>query len=298
MGKKLLLVVLVLLPFLLSAQNALAAKNDISLWRFCERNPKNGQCVPNASNENQVKPNNEKFGKFAEQLSAVIAPKFHAPAETLGWLGWGIGFEFSLNDIPDGDQWNDALENVERFEEVDTEGAKQRSAPSFLNTTQFHVRKGLPYSTEVGFIMTYLIGSKSYAAGMEAKFSFLEGFKYLPDGAVRMNYQHLFGVQDLELDQLGWDLSVSKNFGLGGFIQLAPYSGYSFVHATVAPRAVNADFDKDNNGRLLMLEKKRPIIHRWFIGLRFLAHHVSFIPEIDITSASVYNYSFSLGADF
>lgn len=303
MEKRVILSCLAVWVVLLFAADAFAAKSDFSLWRQCQRDedensPTRGWCKPELANTTRVMADNEKFGNFTKQLSAALAPKYHAPAETLGWSGWNMGLEFSINDIPGGNQWSDAFEGVERFDNLDLTNQKSDSAPGLLHTINMHVRKGLPFSTELGFNVAYILNSKMFVMGVEGKFAFVEGFTYAPDFAVRMNYSHLFNAADLDLDIFGWDLSVSKNFGIGGFLQLAPYTGYSLVYSVASPHVINATFDSNNNDRLLMLDKQNHIIHRWFIGLRVIMTYITVTPEVIISSAKVYNYSFSLGADF
>lgn len=300
MIKRTQFVLMIVLFNLLCVPSAMALDGDFTLWRFCERDA-TGWCKDEPGSQTRVLADNAKFSRFTKQLAAVISPRYHAPAETLGWLGWNLGFEFTVNDIPAGVQWDDALEGVERIAAFD-QSKRSRSAPNVLNTIQFHVRKGLPFSTELGFDVTYLINSTMYILGVEGKFAFVEGFTYVPDFAVRMNYKHLFGCEDMDMDLLGWDLSVSKNFGIGGYIQLAPYTGYSLVYSMVKTHVVNPTFDINSNGilddRLLKLDNQNQIIHRWFIGLRMIVSRFTFTPEVIVTNASVYNYSFNIGADF
>ncbi len=277
--------------------SAHAAKNDLALWRLCQRGA-DGWCVPSSTNSNSVVANQDGFNKFAKQFAAVMAPKFHAPAESLGYAGFDLGFEFSVNQIPGGEHWDDALEGVERYPSLNYGGDKSSSAPGVLNTVRFHARKGLPYSLELGFNVNYLLNSEMFTLGGEFKFSFFEGFKWIPDFAVRATYDHLFNSSDLEMDLWGWDLSISKNFGLGGFIQLAPYTGYSIVLARAVPHVLNPSFDPYNNGSYLKLDGVTEPIHRWFLGLRILAANFNFTPEIVITSEKVFNYSFHVGVDF
>ncbi|RJO66776.1 MAG: hypothetical protein C4523_11515 [Myxococcales bacterium] len=297
--------VLLATAVVLFASNAWAAPNDLFLWRMCQRDKDNGDpafgfCLPDRANPSLMLADNAKFGRFARQFAAVLAPKFHAPAETLGWSGWNLGLEYTLNKIPGGEQWDDALQGVERFktEPEYSTTSKDGSAPTILQTAQFHARKGLPFSTELGFIISYLISSEMYLAGVEGKVAFVEGFTYVPDMALRMTYEHLFGAPDMDMDILNWDLSISKNFGLGGVVQLAPYTGYSLVYSIAAPHVVNPSFDAENNDRLLLLDKQSFAIHRWFIGVRLIGAYVCFTPEVTVTSENVYNFSFNLGADF
>ncbi len=310
MGKRIariLMIVLVWTAFMSAAQ---ASRNDFTLWRFCERDGVTGACHEDPANSqpggnaNRVIPDNKKFARFAEQLTALLGPRYHSPAETLGWSGWNLGLEFSLNQIPGGDAWDDALEGVERFGQ---EGKKE-SAPGMIHTLQFHVRKGFPFSTEFGFTGGYILGSKMFTLGFEGKVAFVEKVhKYSPDFSFRMNYKHLFGATDLDLDVFAWDLNVSYNFGLGGFVQLVPYTGYSmmlgFVRAhTVSPLVTDNPYQSENfaayAGPLMLLDDQKPIVHRWFMGVQLWANYISFTPEIIITSAEVYTYSFNLGGQF
>lgn len=278
-----------------------AMKNDLTLWRFCERNSSDGWCLPDLSigTGTRVKADNAKFKSFMKGFSSLIAPKFMAPSGSLGWAGWNLGVEYSLNHIPGGNAWDDALEGVERIGTARAayDGDKSAGAPDNLHTVQLHVRKGLPFSAEIGATGTYILQSKMFALGFEGKYTVLEGYEKAPDVAVRMTYTRLFGAPDLDLDLLGWDLSLSKDFGLGGFVQLAPYTGYSLVYALGKPHVVNASFSSDNTGRLLDLKNQNVVVHRWFLGARLVASSFSFAPEIMLSSARVYQFTMNLGAE-
>lgn len=310
MIRKLLLTGVIALLLTAGTTPAWAMRNDLFLWRFCQRDAKKGDpqaglCLMNGAG-NSVVPDNRKFAKFSKEFSAVLAPKFHAPADSLGWSGWNMGFEFTINQIPGGDQWDDALEHVERFKnhdafDPDAYATRDSSAQGHIDTVNFHFRKGFPFSTELGFNISYLIGSSMFMAGVEGKFTFLEegfGNPWVPRMAVRMNYGHLFGSDELDVDQLGWDLSISETFAAGSIFRITPYTGYSIVYSMVRPSVLNPTFDGFYNSPLLSLEDQDVLLHRWFIGVRFIAHRVAFTPEIIISNAKVYSYSFNLGADF
>ncbi len=277
---------------------AMAAKNDLTLWRFCDLDETvsdSYRCLPSGS-DFQVKPDNARFQTWAKQFAAALSPKFHAPPKTLGATDFDMGFEYSLNQIPSSTGWDDALEGVDR---KTPDPGKAASAENMLHTVQLHFRKGLPFSFEIGATGTYLMQSEMYLLGGEIRWAAFEGFHFAPEVGFRMNYQHLFGAPDLDVDMFNWDLSVGKAFPLGGMIVLNPYTGYSLVYAIVAPHVVDPSFDKYNNGKLLKLDRVSPVIHRWFIGLQMIMVGViHFSPEIYVTSEQVYTYSFHLGAMF
>ena len=294
MAKKYTIVTVVLATFLLLPSAALAGKYDLTLQRMCARDGE-GACLWKPDGSRAI-PDNKRFEKFAKGFAAVMGPKIHTPAETLGWSGWNLGFEYTLNAISGGDAWDDALQGVERYDGI--RGDKDAHAPDTLHTVAFHMRKGLPFSTELGASLIYLIGSKMFTSGIEARCAFIEGIEFVPDMAVAMHYNHLFGTDEMDMNTLAWDFNISYNFGVGGFIQLAPYTGYSLVYSMVAPHVVNPSPNDEYTGGYLLLDEQNVIVNRWFLGLRVIASYVSFIPELIITDAEVYSFSFNLGSEF
>ena len=88
-----------------------------------------------------------------------------------------------------------------------------------------HVRKGLPFSLELGGRVGWVEKSRMVAATGELKWAVNEGFTYLPDIAVRGHVTKLFGAGDFDLTGHGLDFGVGKQFPLGGMITLTPYGG-------------------------------------------------------------------------
>ena len=132
-----LLAVVVLAAVAAAALPAEAAQNDLQLYRLSYFD----------KNANRFRPDQASFDKLTNELGLAMAPKFLAPAASLGEAGFDVGFETSITMI-NGDQlyWK----NV-------TEGG---TTPSMLTTGQIHFRKGLPQSFEVGTTLTYLFLSQ------------------------------------------------------------------------------------------------------------------------------------------
>lgn len=287
-------------------QSLFAAPNDLTLWRMCRRDPATGNCLPAPGQipgfPLRADPDVAKWKKFTKEFSSILGPKYHSSADSLGMLGFNVGLEYSMNFVPTGPQWNDALENVETFENWNPDGSKSSTAPTQLSTFQFHVRKGLPYSFEIGFNGSYILASKMFLVGSELKVTFIEDLhEYAPDVAARMTYGHLFGAPDMDLDLTGWDLSLSWKFGLGGFVQMAPYTGYSLLVSYIKPKVVNPDFygkGADQDMMLLLLPHSTDIQHRWFVGLKINTAYLTFIPEFQVSSTGVKTVSFNLGSEF
>lgn len=299
-----LLASLVALFLLGAAFPARAADTDLTLWRFCVRNDGaggDGYCQADPTMDNRSLADNRKFKSFVKGFTALLSPKYYAPSASLGWAGWNMGFEYTANKIPGGKAWDDAFEGVERVDaarQAFDPGQKSAHADSVLHTVQLHVRKGLPFSAELGATATYLVQSKMVAVGFEGKYAVLDGYKKLPDIALRMAYTHLFGAQDLDFDLLAWDLSLSKEFGVGGFMKIAPYTAYAISLGLARPHVVNSTFSADLTDRLLKLGNQKAVVHRWILGARFEASHLSLAPELAISSVKVYQFGFNLGTEF
>jgi hypothetical protein len=143
-----------------------------------------------------------------------------------------------------------------------------------------------------------------FALGAEVKWAINEGFYYLPDFAVRVSINHLLGSKDFELSTGGWDLSLSKAFGIAGMFSLTPYAGYNmlFVHASshVVLDAASGQPDPNQNMVSQVFSEvswKDNMQHRVFVGCR-LKTHIFQITAEGIYSKSVSLFNFKLGFDY
>ena len=218
------------------------------------------------------------FQSFAGDLALSLQPKFAGPGSTLGGLGMDMGYELSLTDIDAGsNHWKTAVDNP----------------ASSLLASQFYVRKGLPYSFEMGGILTHLHESDIWAVALELKWAFVEGHKYAPDIGVRTHVNTLLGNRDMVMVTSGGSIFISKAFGIGGLIQLTPYGGYqlTFVHAR------SHVLGRFTAGSLIpttfILPKQNFLRHRGLLGLRLLAGIADF--GFEAALGEVMSYSFKVG---
>jgi len=109
-----------------------------------------------------------------------------------------------------------------------------------LTTMQIHVRKGLPFSFELGGTLTKLMESDMFALGGELKWAFNEGFYYLPDIAVRVAANRLLGSRDLDMLTGGLDVSISHPFGIGGLLSVTPYAGWNLLFVNASSHVLDA----------------------------------------------------------
>jgi hypothetical protein len=261
----------VLLSAWVFARPSLANRYDLHLGNFI-----NDTCSGECSQQH--------FNDLMRELGMVTAPIFLSPAETLGLNGFSFALEGSVVPINnDADYWNLASEG---------------KPGSVLFIPHLHVRKGLPFSFEVGAQLSMVPESELFIVGAEVKWAMNEGFYLIPDLAIRFAVNHIIGSKDFELTNGGWDISVSKAFGIGGMLSLTPYAGYNmlFIHASshvVLDATAAMDqfvFSKVN--------WKDNMIHRFFVGLRLTTYIFQITLEGLFSNQDLHMFNFKLGFDY
>jgi len=158
---------------------------------------------------NFVSPLNQgNFKELTKEAGAAISFKNTAPAEPLGLTGFDAGVEISAVDISGSSYWDAAFGD----------------APSYLVLPKLRVRKGLPLSIDIGAMYSYVPDSNIKLYGFEVSKAILDGTMATPALGVRATYTRLAGVDDLDLQTMGIDASISK-----GFLFLTPYAGVGGV---------------------------------------------------------------------
>ncbi|NJK90130.1 MAG: hypothetical protein HC923_12595 [Myxococcales bacterium] len=173
-------------------------------------------------------PDNRGFRSFATELAFITAPRFAAPADTLGVAGFEVGVQWSGSFLSDDDHWG-----------LTEEAGESGQRTSFLQTLQLGVRKGLPFSFEVGASMSWLVDSEMFIPGVELRWAFQEGYDFLPDFAVRGAVSHLVGNRDMSLTVLSTDVTLSKTAALGGLCRLTPFVGFGALWTAASSEIVD-----------------------------------------------------------
>jgi hypothetical protein len=270
-----------LLLGLLIGSPAKAGRYDISLGKFVT-----SSCPIGDFTTGEFQPGCAQllFEGLMTELGMISAPVFLAPAETLGLNGFSFSLEGTIAPIS----------NSEDFWTIPTEGKPS----SVIFIPHIHVRKGLPFSTEIGAQLSYIPESELFVVGAEAKWALNEGFYWIPDLAVRFSINHMIGSKDFELSTGGWDISMSKAFGVGGMLSLTPYAGYNmhFIHAS---SHVILDATPDMLGQVFNeMNWNDNTHHRFFFGCRLKTFIFQFTLEGIIGLDSVSLFNFKLGFDY
>lgn len=224
---------------------AAAGDNDIILTRFGDFDISNPNRPEGENANGTVSKNNPAFENLVTDLGQVIAPKFGSPAQTLGQAGFAVQFLPSISFIDEGaEHWRLAMEG----NEVPRENGQIQSGdnivgnnpPGVLFTPTVRIRKGLPYSFEFGGSFSHIAGSNMFTVGSQLQWALNEGFQYFPDVSVRGTVNTLLGSRDLSLMTAGGDITVSRDFDIGGVMSVAPYAGYQRLWTIGWSRLLNA----------------------------------------------------------
>lgn len=253
-----------------------------------------------------------RFWGLATELGVALGSSIMSPAETLGYSGFDFGLEMSGTPISkNAPYWQGQAGNRVWSENKE---------PSSIWATRLHVRKGLPFSFDVGATLSYMMGglfvsTDMYGVGAELKWCLYESFfRYVPNLAARFAMNRLMGNHDLDLTQAQIDVISSLSFGVGGMVNMTPYvAGTMFtVHATSqvldeTPKDIN-DQTGDAAGSLFVLPEvnwQDNLQYRGTFGLRMIIYFIQILGEIDANflklpsgNKVLMSYSLKLGFDY
>jgi len=200
------------LALILAAAPASANKLDLALARFIECH------TPAACEANLAE-----YERFMAEYAFGIGPRTASPASTLGYSGFYLGLEGTITPVPGeaDNRWG-----------IGTAPAGE--APTVMFYPGVHVRKGLPWSFEIGASLNYLAQSETIGLGADIKWSLFEGYRHgfrgvLPDVAARGSVVRVGGQGDIDMTIVGVDGSISYSFGVGGMISLTPFVGFQYL---------------------------------------------------------------------
>lgn len=217
----------VLVGLVLLSQLASADPYDLRVYKLGN---------PNSSGTGYDPAANANFREFAREFGAALTSANLTPPETLGHAGFAINAELSIVNFADS-----VVIPTEQFT-ADREGIS-----GALLIPSVHVRKGLPWSFELGTRVGWIEKSKMAAATGELKWALNEGFTYLPDLAARAHITKLLNTKDFDLTTGGLDIGLGKQFPIGGMVTLTPYVGWNLVWVAASANTIDFDPGRDYN---------------------------------------------------
>jgi hypothetical protein len=158
--------------------------------------------------------NQPAFRALSEDLGAALSFKPMIPAEPLGLTGFDIGLGITQTKLEQTSAYGNALEG-----------------DSYVYLPTIRAHKGLPFGIDLGVAYAKASGSNIEYVGGELRYAILDGGIAMPALALRGSMSRLTGIDDLDFDTRGVDLSISK-----GLLMFKPYAGAGKVWIKSDPK--------------------------------------------------------------
>lgn len=188
-----------------------------------------------------------------------------APAEPLGIVGFDVGVEVTAVDINEKEGF---WKNMGDF-------------PGMLPVPKLHVQKGLPFGIDIGAIYSKVPSSNISLFGGELKWAVLQGTAATPAVAIRGSFTKLLGVDNLNLQTIGYDASISK-----GVAMFTPYAGVGQVVIESEAKNLPAGFT---------LDKETLTETKYFVGVKTSLLLLKITAEADFAEVPAYSLRVGMG---
>jgi hypothetical protein len=208
------------------------------------------------------------FRLLSEDLGAALSYKPLTPTAPLGITGFDIGIAATSTKLQNSTVFNDA-------------STGDFSISSAI-VPSLRVHKGLPLGIDVGVMYGAVPSTNIKLVGAELRYAFVQGGAAMPAIGIRGSYTKLSGVDQLDFDTKGVDLSISK-----GFLLFTPYLGVGKVWVTSTPKEIAAT----------TLTEESFSLNKVFVGLNLNFGLVNLAVEGDRTGEAT-SYGAKLGFRF
>jgi hypothetical protein len=246
------------------------------------------------------------FRLLVSEIGFALTPRSMAPATTTGLSGFEVSFDVSLVQFNfTQPYWGSNVTEQQR--RTGSPPAGTQAVPGF------HIRKGLPFSLEVEAHVNYLGASSMFMVGADLKYSFLEGYKYVPNISARAGVNRLLNAQEIDLTTVNLDITLSKSIPLGGVLELTPIVGYGILFMNMnsavldtTPENTADNISLEQPGGSLYTMPEQPLAsnfhHRVYAGLELHTFIFTFMYQFDagfVTGGKpVYMNTLKLGLQF
>ena len=210
----------------------------------------------------------DEFHKFTQDLGSSLSYKPLSPAEPLGLFGFDVGIAATVTKVQNSDIFKKAGADV---------------SDAVVPSARFNL--GLPFGIDVGAMAGAAPSTSVRLYGGEVKWAFIKGSTVMPAIAVRGSYTKLAGVDQLDFNTKGVDLSISKGFAL-----FTPYGGVGKVKVESTPKDIPLSFPTPPSKESLTQNK-------YFVGVNMNFVFVNVVLEADKTGDDT-TYGAKLGFRF
>ncbi len=205
------------------------------------------------------------FRLLSEDLGGALSYRAQTSTEPLGVTGFDIGVGVTVAK----------LKNTAVFQQASSD-----TVDATFPIPTLRVHKGLPLGFDIGAIYASIPDSNIRYYGGELRYAIVQGSVAMPAVGLRGSFTKLTGVDQLDINTRGVDLSISKGFGF-----ITPYAGIGKVWVESDPKGVPQLRSEDFS------------LNKVFagVGMKFLALNVNL--EADKTG-DVTAYSLKFGVRF
>ncbi len=192
----------------------------------------------------------ENFETLSENLTAALHYRGVTPTEPLGIIGFDVGLGLTVTEIDD------------LVLDLASDGDFELSQ---IIVPRLNIHKGLPLGFDVGAFISAVPETDIVLLGAEVRKAIFEGSAVTPAIGVRVGATTLQGLDQLDLQTLLVDISISK-----GILFFTPYAGLGYI--------VSRSEASDEFG----LEDETVTQSKAFIGLN-INFGLNFTVEVDRT---------------
>ncbi|MGE5866999.1 MAG: hypothetical protein ACM32J_18150 [Rhizobacter sp.] len=155
------------------------------------------------------------FRDLSDDLSAALSFKPMIPSESLGVTGFDVGVGVTGTRLAHRSTWAKA--------------SNGDSPSATLPVGVVRVHKGLPYDFDIGASLA-TTETNARAVGGELRWAVVPGGMLTPAVALRASASVITGIDQIDMNTYGLDVSVSK-----GFAMFTPYAGAGAVFVRSKP---------------------------------------------------------------
>jgi len=205
------------------------------------------------------------FKLLTEDLGGALSYKPLIPSTTLGITGFDIGIEATATKLKNPDV---------------LATASSGSSVSTVVVPKIALHKGLPFGFDIGAFYSSVPTTNIKLVGGEVRYALIDGGLISPTLSLRASYTKLTGVDQLDFDTKGLDISIAK-----GITFVTPYVGVGKVWATGTPKNLPAP---------AVLNEEKVALTKVFAGVNFNFGLMNFAIEGDKTGDTT-TYGAKLG---
>ncbi len=246
------------------------------------------------------------FEYVVREMAMTISPKALSPGETLGTFGFELGFENTLafpHTTTDADETIPVWDVFNAWELMTESGEPN---PGIIYMPQVRLRKGLPYSFEVGTTLGWMLNTRQSVLGVYGRWAPQEGWRNVPDVSLGWAYSGLVGNETLDMGVFEFDVTVGYTFVFGldkefTSARFAPFAGLGFLSSHAKPKNIEFDLTPVTGWAAKAEPGVNPADFRYtkiFVGFTLVNNHFQFAFNGELIPKGVQALNVRIGLNY